>query len=52
MADWQPATADGDLARIAFVVDALTEKSIGTDALRGGRAPELTPWQTLGDWRS
>jgi acetyl-CoA carboxylase biotin carboxylase subunit len=52
MADWQPAMADGDLARIAFVVDALTEKPIGPEALRGGRAPEITPWQTLGAWRS
>ncbi len=48
--DWEQARTDGDLARIAYIVDELSRRQ---KAPAGGPLPDAypTPWQSLGDWR-
>lgn len=52
MTDWVPPSTDGDLARVAFIADLLTETSPADGAPGRNRTVRATPWQTLGAWRS
>ncbi len=49
-ADWKPGTAGDDAALIAFVVNELVRKP-GSQPSADTGAREITPWQTLGNWR-
>lgn len=52
MADWSPPSTHGDLARVAFIADGLTEASCENGSSGQDRAARATPWQTLGAWRA
>jgi len=52
MAGWAPPQTHGDLARVAFIADVLTASPVAAGTKRGDRAAKVTPWQTLGAWRS
>jgi acetyl/propionyl-CoA carboxylase alpha subunit len=52
MAGWAPPQTRGDLARVAFIADVLTAAPVAAGTKRGDRAAKVTPWQTLGAWRS
>ncbi len=47
-AQWEPSLIHSDLARIAFIVDELTQNT-GTLPKEGSSME--SPWQTLGHWR-
>ncbi len=47
-AQWEPSLIHSDLARIAFIVDELTQNS-GT--ITNESTSMKSPWQTLGRWR-
>ena len=48
--DWQPELADADIARIAFIVDAVTASQRIKNRVQVGDS-FASPWATLGNWR-
>jgi len=48
---WQPAAADNDLARIAYIADAVWARRRATRPTADSGPRFASPWETLGHWR-
>jgi len=48
-ADWKPQAKNADLARIAYIVNAVGKKPAGKSS--SYEPQTVTPWMTLGNWR-
>ena len=48
--EWQPASIDADLARIAFIADEAWSSKKASPSSSGEESRFTSPWDTLGNW--